>query len=316
MSCFVKNCGNYPYKKSIRNMRFFRFPSDKSLFRKWVKACGIEVNERQDNMRVCQNHFADEDYRLQDILLKTDLMKRRLKPGAVPSKNLPPRINSIESREECNHELKGETEHIAIESNSCETICCVKSCFSTKKCGKISFFKFPEDVNRKQEWEKLLKLENDLANEMEICSMHFKKKYLIEEGEHLTLSEDAIPTIRVGPPITEKIEKGIKLPESKKKIQQPSKMQKPYKMPIMFVSCSTLGEENDEDDENIGLLSLKNKILQQSGKFKNSNAPLKLKKTLELTSETKTNSPLTEYITSTAFVFGSNVSFKLQGEKN
>lgn len=63
-----------------RPYKFYRFPRDKTLLQRWISAVNIGNPCSRD--RVCNRHFADEDFKL------TNLGWKVLTPSAVPTLNL------------------------------------------------------------------------------------------------------------------------------------------------------------------------------------------------------------------------------------
>lgn len=97
VKCAVINCSNYEGNKlcSIQ-LKYFWFPREESLKVLWLEACGRNLNTQQ-HLKICSEHFSEQDYRLKDILLNTEWSKRRLKPGAVPSLKLPAQDEGVAS---------------------------------------------------------------------------------------------------------------------------------------------------------------------------------------------------------------------------
>lgn len=90
VKCAVNDCKNYDGDKCCtQKLKFFLFPKDVALREIWLKACGENVLIRAKTPKICSVHFTEQDYRLQDILLKPEWAKWRLKEGAFPTLNLP-----------------------------------------------------------------------------------------------------------------------------------------------------------------------------------------------------------------------------------
>lgn len=82
MQCLVAETTkeiNYARKK----MKFFWFPGEASRKAAWFNACGRNPDESV-HLKICSEHFREEDYRLKDILMNTEWSKRRLNADAVP----------------------------------------------------------------------------------------------------------------------------------------------------------------------------------------------------------------------------------------
>lgn len=74
--CAVRNCK--ATKRAFPNKTFFGFPSNSSLlFNDWIEKCGLDANNLNKSLKVCEDHFPDE-FKLQN----------RLKQGTVPSLNI------------------------------------------------------------------------------------------------------------------------------------------------------------------------------------------------------------------------------------
>lgn len=94
MRCAIYGCNadNQSVNKDV-NIMFFRFPlSDNNLLNAWRKACCRDDNFNTKNARICSRHFDSSDYARnlqQEYLGYTTKSCRKLKPEAVPSKNIP-----------------------------------------------------------------------------------------------------------------------------------------------------------------------------------------------------------------------------------
>ena len=98
VKCIVSNCGNYDRKKDGEKVKYFSFPSDKTMSAKWLKACGKVDKFNVKSARICSKHFLETDYRLKDQLLNTCVKKKQLKKTSIPSQYLPQEEN-ITSRD-------------------------------------------------------------------------------------------------------------------------------------------------------------------------------------------------------------------------
>lgn len=97
--CAVATCKNYN-QKTKGSVTYHRFPRDSVLQKIWESKCQRADKINLATARICSIHFTKEDY---DTDLKTHLLglpkKRRLKPTASPSQNLPVGI-SVENDNE------------------------------------------------------------------------------------------------------------------------------------------------------------------------------------------------------------------------
>ncbi|XP_016341121.1 uncharacterized protein LOC107688084 isoform X2 [Sinocyclocheilus anshuiensis] len=75
--------------------------------------------------------------------------------------------------------------------------CCAYNCKNTAKNKSLSFHKFPlKDPNLLKKWLKNLRWKDwKPAPNSKICSIHFEKKCLIEDGKRTRLHSWAVPTI-------------------------------------------------------------------------------------------------------------------------
>lgn len=99
--CFVSNCSNY-YGKTRGKVKvmYHIFPTKSELVAKWSVLCGYKKDFRPPiYARVCSEHFSNNCYQrdLQHELLGLPLRKK-LKPDAVPNRNLPNQINTIQKK--------------------------------------------------------------------------------------------------------------------------------------------------------------------------------------------------------------------------
>ncbi|KYN06230.1 hypothetical protein ALC62_02822 [Cyphomyrmex costatus] len=93
-TCCIKNCRNRSSCVFSDNLMFYTFPKDTDLCRKWLKACGINVNSQIKHERVCEVHFKTEHIERQLTKPRSNRIQRvikRLKKGSVPTEflNLP-----------------------------------------------------------------------------------------------------------------------------------------------------------------------------------------------------------------------------------
>lgn len=88
MTCRVEDCGKKRDKENHPKIRFFECPVDKTTERAWMKACGQSFAQFK-RFQVCSDHFAKDDYELQERILQQPFSKWRLKKDAVPTLNLP-----------------------------------------------------------------------------------------------------------------------------------------------------------------------------------------------------------------------------------
>ena len=64
MNCYAINCENSTFKCKKNNVKvkFFRFPKDEGLKRKWIQACGRDPSAPiRNHHRVCSEHFSGTD---------------------------------------------------------------------------------------------------------------------------------------------------------------------------------------------------------------------------------------------------------------
>ena len=88
-ACAVRGCVPVKNKK----LRFYSFPTNKILARKWVEKCSRRNNFNEKHAAICQNHFSSAQIRRN---LKYELLNlpvpsnwRNLKVDAIPDLNLP-----------------------------------------------------------------------------------------------------------------------------------------------------------------------------------------------------------------------------------
>ena len=92
-SCAVRCCHNTK-KRTKGCIRFFRFPRDEKLRKRWILLCDRDSNFNASNAMVCSIHFLPSDYN-HSLLNKHRLLGKELprnirilKEDAVPSINL------------------------------------------------------------------------------------------------------------------------------------------------------------------------------------------------------------------------------------
>lgn len=89
MRCLVKCCKNYSGKKGISgNVRFYSFPKDSIMYRKWRLALGDIKLSLDKKSHVCSEHFEESSFRPWNIILKEPIAKRLLNDHAVPTLKL------------------------------------------------------------------------------------------------------------------------------------------------------------------------------------------------------------------------------------
>ncbi|KAJ8918032.1 hypothetical protein NQ315_011488 [Exocentrus adspersus] len=90
--CAVSSCRNYFVKFSEREKypyKFHNFPLNQNLCLTWKRQCGLPPNKNISNLKVCSDHFSLDDYiRNYKEEFQNPDFKRRLKPEAIPQRNL------------------------------------------------------------------------------------------------------------------------------------------------------------------------------------------------------------------------------------
>ena len=81
--CVVKNCLSWKQADNL-NIKYFRFPKNPDVKKKWIEACGKE-NVNAKTGTICSLHFTEDDWRLKDRLLNVPITKRLLDHDAVPT---------------------------------------------------------------------------------------------------------------------------------------------------------------------------------------------------------------------------------------
>ncbi|XP_018573683.1 uncharacterized protein LOC108912782 isoform X2 [Anoplophora glabripennis] len=90
--CAVSSCRNFflgfeEHNKCI--FKFHNFPVDEDLRQVWKEQCGLAQNVDISPLKVCSDHFSLDNYirNYKEEFLNPDF-KRKLKPDAIPQKNL------------------------------------------------------------------------------------------------------------------------------------------------------------------------------------------------------------------------------------
>ncbi|KAL1514352.1 hypothetical protein ABEB36_003621 [Hypothenemus hampei] len=87
---FGCNCDNKSKKNPVSVVKFFHFPKNKDLAKKWLHATGRKDKVNLKNACVCSKRFSESDFKenLQHKLLNyTPARYRGLKEDAIPNKN-------------------------------------------------------------------------------------------------------------------------------------------------------------------------------------------------------------------------------------
>lgn len=93
MRCAIYGCSSDNSKKVKDSpLRFYRFPSNENVRKKWISSCCRADKFNPDIARVCSKHFLESDFlrNLQhEFLNYTPKSGPKLKADVVPSVNLP-----------------------------------------------------------------------------------------------------------------------------------------------------------------------------------------------------------------------------------
>ena len=84
--CCVYGC--YSSREKDQGLSFFQFPKDTKLLKAWTCRIRREDFTPTSSSYVCSRHFADDDFTNSNTDTPSTFKKKRLKKGAVPSKNL------------------------------------------------------------------------------------------------------------------------------------------------------------------------------------------------------------------------------------
>lgn len=93
--CAVFGCKNNNKKtKKPREVvwNFFKFPKDVRVRKQWIQRCCRQDAFNADTARICSGHFRTDDYPLKYQLPDYSPKQKLLKPGVVPTCNLPKTI--------------------------------------------------------------------------------------------------------------------------------------------------------------------------------------------------------------------------------
>lgn len=91
LHCSVPSCksNSLVARRNGKRIRFFQFPRDPNVQRKWVQRCCKDEKWDTKNKKICQKHFTINDF---DDVIQAQLLNiypRRLKPaGSVPLHHL------------------------------------------------------------------------------------------------------------------------------------------------------------------------------------------------------------------------------------
>lgn len=93
MACKVVNCKNSVHKSRGDPSRivFYSFPKDKARFQLWELAAGCDPCHPNGKNVICEEHFENSAFRLQDVLMNAP--KKKLNDTALPTLNLPTTLN-------------------------------------------------------------------------------------------------------------------------------------------------------------------------------------------------------------------------------
>ncbi|KAL1489557.1 hypothetical protein ABEB36_013510 [Hypothenemus hampei] len=170
---FGCNCDNKSKKNPISGVKFFHFPKNKDLAKKWLHATGRKDKVNLKNACVCSKHFSESDFKenLQHKLLNyTPARYRGLKEDAIPNKNLP----------------------LAKAVNSCPEL----GCFSRSSAEAPSHRdKTREDRERKQLIQELLNVSQTDMTALQIDAMKTSLDAISKENKELKENLSAVEKV-------------------------------------------------------------------------------------------------------------------------
>ncbi|KAJ8932645.1 hypothetical protein NQ318_002942 [Aromia moschata] len=94
MRCAVVGCDsdNQSKRNPCKNVKFFSFPKDDNLSKKWLHLTKREDKVNLKNAVICSKHFCESDYKVNLKHIFLDYIPknyRGLKDDAIPTQNLP-----------------------------------------------------------------------------------------------------------------------------------------------------------------------------------------------------------------------------------
>lgn len=100
MRCAVVGCDsdNQSKRNPCKDIRFFRFPKDHNLSKKWLHLTRRKDKLNVKNAVICSKHFCVGDYKVNlkhTLLNYTPKNYRGLKEDAIPTQNLPLQVASV-----------------------------------------------------------------------------------------------------------------------------------------------------------------------------------------------------------------------------
>lgn len=101
--CSIKCCNNRNDRKSPKRVRVFSFPRKEEIRKKWLEICKITGNDIHKSAFICEDHFVEADYKPKPEYLQNcpgfiySPRRRRIKDDAIPSLNLVPDDEQIQS---------------------------------------------------------------------------------------------------------------------------------------------------------------------------------------------------------------------------
>ncbi|GLG98444.1 Uncharacterized protein GBIM_05090, partial [Gryllus bimaculatus] len=93
-TCCVRYCTNRSGNIGSGQFKYFYFPKDPELRKKWMMACGKnEATYNANHGRICHQHFEDECFEQESIetsdgVGKVNRYRLKLIPGSIPTKLL------------------------------------------------------------------------------------------------------------------------------------------------------------------------------------------------------------------------------------